>query len=359
MTTMILLFIIITLSFLIFIIILFNCRTILEIIKPKDDKPLHINMDYIRDVRYFKNSFENKIRGIILNNIKVNNDSLLISCPKLNEKYVEVRENTVISNKKVCNVLFVKKEFYASFSYFEKEVYVINKATINNCVFRVLACQNYIDAFSGKIEVTRWIDAKKIIIGPDSDVHYLSASLAVIFPFSTFYSINAEKIIFLSKNSTDNIKIIRDSYRYKVQINNERKINYHVKIDKTYEYYESDTIIFANAYYSNSIIAEGKLIINQNCIIFGDIKGFDDIIINSNVQIYGNVISEKSIYIDSNCRIYGNVFACKNITLKPKVIIGSIEKYESIIGYGKIEVYVPCTIFGRIQANDGIYVKDE
>lgn len=148
-----------------FIFILFFILLILpflpgikELIKPKDNKPLPINQDYIKDPRYFDKSFKDILMKEIGSNELTPGKIIKLS----KKEIIEITNSKIImSGQTVEKILYVQGDLTSQKKVkFEKEIYVTGKTVIGEeNTLRAILCENDI-LFSQRSRIIRWVGAE-------------------------------------------------------------------------------------------------------------------------------------------------------------------------------------------------------
>ena len=103
------------------------------------------------------------------------------------------------------------------------------------------------------------------------------------------------------------------------------------------------------------MIVKADLLIQNNCVITGNIKCHGRVVVESNTVIFGSIISEKDIHIASHCFIEGPVVARGTIKIEKNCRIGRVKALTSIIAEN-IVIDRGCRVSGLVLAKrNGVF----
>lgn len=341
---------ILTLIFIIFWILIFLPFTfaIIEAKKPKENTPLSINMEYVKNPRYFDTSF----RKILLSALK---DTRMVPSfynVKLSkEEKVEISENKNIkSNSEINHIIFVKGNLKTGENVvLHKEIYSKGKINIGKKnILRAITSEDDIQ-FSEGVKVVRWAGSDKNIYvekGCNLGVITAAEKMLKISSNCTFRRLYGQPVV-----TGEEIKIEKDK-------KNEKEIKEHREIkeisDISLVVSKKWAIIASNSKIEKDIISKSSLLIKEHSEIYGSIKVYGKLILEKGVKIDGNIFGESEIEIGENCVITGDVFSQENIKVGNNVVIGKKGKIKSLIARNKIVLGKDVSIYGFILAeNEG------
>ena len=98
-----------------------------------------------------------------------------------------------------------------------------------------------------------------------------------------------------------------------------------------------------------SLVVRGRLWLEGNCRVQGDIKAQSGLHIGQACQVQGNVFSEGDIHLDEASRVSGVVMAEGHLHLSPHVVIGHPRQPVSVCA-DVIDVHGPVQVHGALQA---------
>lgn len=358
------------LLFLIMILIPFFIA-LLELFKPKDNQPLYIDMQHLKDPFYFGSSF----KKIFFDSISQNGFPENCSEIKLSKKeIVETRKSLALPPKsRMNNLLYVQGDMeIGEKSIFSKEVYAEGKCSIGNkSVIRSLYSEN--DIYIGnQVKVGRWVYSENnisilansklgrniackghltlgrnckfvslfgnpiITLNGNGEIDYFIYK-GFDYPETRQVKRDLEWVIFrkhLSVNCTNDCDDENSQYK--------RDIEAHFKVNGSYIRTQHSSIVEPN------FISRKNLEIGRNNIIYGSIKCYRDISIGQDTLVYGNIFAEGNINIDENCILLGNVFSQAGIFIKKNVKISRPGCIKSIIGKKRVEMGKDVVVFGYV-----------
>lgn len=301
----------------------------------EDPLPLFINVDYLKEPRYFSLSFR-KIFKDILAKEKLKDGLYEIKMSK--PETVEVFEGGMLKGRdEIDNLFYVKNSLFTEHDMtFDKEVYVRGNADIgekNN--LRALAGDGQVHLSVGT-SVSRWIDAEgTILIENDCDLGISATSAKEIIvgkdcKFKRLYG--------------DPVKIGQCQQPGRLLL-------------KEYPVYDctkdSTDIkeIKENTINDFSVITVHDLQIGSNSVINGHIKSFGDVVTGDNVIITGNVFSDGSITLGAGCKVLGDVFSQDKVFLSSGTIVGQPGKKKSVIGNSSITSAENVMVYGYVSTD--------
>ena len=355
---------------------------IVELFRPKDAAPLIINMNYVKDPRYFDKS----ARAILKNALK---SAELI--PGITEIQLSKQETLEIVNAKrlpsselINHVLYVDRNLYSGKAVeFKKEVFVKGRAHIGeNNILRAMVCDKNI-VLSQESRVIRWISAEGTIEAKERCDLGIRASCERKFKIAKecrFKCLYGKPIITYSdspegekehcKLGTPHITLKTEpadaltwvivkkhlSMNHRPHTNEKDLSRGAVNFSKETENIEDLKWVITTKYISipastrveKHIVAKKRLMVNQNCTILGSIKAYEDVVIEDNVTVHGNIFSEGDIRIGEHCVIFGDVFSQGRITIARGTIIGRPKGVKSVIGKKMIELNENIVIYGYV-----------
>jgi cytoskeletal protein CcmA (bactofilin family) len=88
--------------------------------------------------------------------------------------------------------------------------------------------------------------------------------------------------------------------------------------------------------------------IGKGCLFKGSIKSYGKLTLEENVTIYGNVFTDGDILIGRNARISGHVFSQMSIHISGQTVISNPDKIKSVIGKKFISIEEDVIIYGYV-----------
>ncbi|MGE5343945.1 MAG: hypothetical protein ACM3SY_20935 [Candidatus Omnitrophota bacterium] len=348
----------------------------LELARPKDNRPLHIDMFHLKDAFYFGKSFKKLIESNI-GNIEFIDTRGLIRLSK--RETIELASARTFTRKaKVNNLLFIAGNLNSEEKViFSKEIYVKGECRIGP--------QNVVRALYGEKDIrvnpygkiARWICGEgNIAIGAHC---LLGRSVAaqgrlVIDNHCRFQSLSGQPIMTVNGmpplSLSDGISCDGFEYPEHQPVKREpawKIFRKHVSVNcpvealypksqprrplldgKQWRVTDSQVRILPDAVIHENFVSRKNLYIGANCTIHGAVKSFQGIHIGPNAIIHGSVFAEGDIHIGNNCILLGNVFSQSGIRIGNGVKISRPDTIKSVIGKKRIQLGLNTLIFGYL-----------
>lgn len=319
-----------------FILILPFVPGLQELKKRADDKPLFINMEYVKNPRYFANSF----KALLLKALPAEKnltETVSITLSK-NEKVQMTNDASFSPNALIQSIYYVKNNFFSSdSSVFKKEIYVGGNASIGkDNRLRALAAEGNIEIESGT-HFSRWLDAEGSIQVKEGCNLGISAtcaknlSLATRCTFKRLYGSPVEIPSPAKKNLPDQVS------------STEAPMPIYGQIERC------TTKLAPMSQKEGSIICRASsFIVGDHTSIFGHIKTHGDLTLEDNVKVAGNIFADGNITIGSNSHIFGTVFCHGTVTIGENTIVGSLGKVKSVTAQDAIRLHSGAKIYGNL-----------
>lgn len=324
-----------------------------ELKEKKDDSNLYVNRNYVREPRYFGQSFRalmNKAKGDWENAGK----GIEIKIHLSKDELLNIGQDTT-TDPIAAESLFMYKDnsFIPAYSTFQKEVYCRgNMDSGRECLARAIAVDGNC-YFGDNSKVVRWLDVEgEAVIGNDVALGISAASgtglrlghgcrfkrlygpyITVGEPFARELGVKAQQLI---------SALPKPAY-------NEIEYN----IDKVAPKEDKEKRPYGPMIFPKIIITNRTLTIHKDMVVLGSIKAKKDLIIEDNVVILGDVFCEGNLTVGNGC-VLGNVVFCQeNITLGAGTEVGQAGKLKSLIARGKILLDKGVTIYGYVLTDEG------
>jgi len=320
---------------------------IIEFRRPKDNKPVVIDLEYSKDARYFGKSF----RKMMLNDTKLNQpmgaDTIRLS-KKRDEDIRFTMDAEIASGETLTELLYVQDDLHAgNKSRFLKEVYVKGDCRMEENVYlRAMACDGKFES-EGGLHVSRWLDVEKDIVlrgGADLGMSTTSGGRLQLYTGVLFNRLYGNPIS-VGEVSIGKLPILPEplSYFPQQRIESISSIALHTKnlLVKPLQRVETD------------VVARGKITVSQGATIMGSIKAHGPIRIREGAVVAGNCFSNADIEIEKGARVGGNVFCQGKLILGPGVIIGKPDGVKSAVARVGMVMHEGAVIFGYVLAEGG------
>jgi len=305
-----------------------------EFSKKADAEPLKINMDYLRDPRYFAHAFK-KILTDSFSPQGAVKGLRLVGLSK--QEAVQVVDSATVSGGGVVeDVYYVKGNLEsAEKALFEKEIYVGGTATIGEeNQLRALACDGDIRIARGT-KIIRWIDAEgSLVVGKGCRLGTSASSgqgLAVGSgcSFKRLYGFPV-----VAGAAAGNLPPTKDAAAVDPIVCE--------CIERDREEVQPYENVNCN------IITSHSLTIGDHAVVRGHIKTHGKCTIGAGVTIAGNVFAEEEVQIGPGSRILGNLFSQGQVVCNAEATIGLAGKTKSLIGKKGVVLEEGVRVYGQV-----------
>lgn len=308
--------------------------------KKRKGEVLKINQDKIRDPRFFGKSFSTQVED---NLSKIKDNTINLSKP---EAVIE-SDKEIIREKSVDKVVIAREKDYQSLGVeeFKKEIYggrnIIAAGHKQLSLRAAYSKRNMI--IGPNTNVTRWLDAEGTLAIYDNCDLGLSSSSGIRMSVASncrFRRLYAPEIR-IGQYPEDQIDA-KDGknpaiYNMPVQMNIEKNIK-HI----------SNEMIDHNGVVGYTVISEDNLIITEDIIIQGDVRGNQGVRLSEGSVVCGNIFAEGDIYLGKNTCVLGNIFSQENIYFGERAVAGQKGRICSVIARGKITFEKDNFVFGYV-----------
>lgn len=324
-----------------------------ELIQKKDAAPLHIDMNYTKNPRYFAVSFRKILTAALPQHEPA---AGLFSCTLSKPETVEIVETALINQGQTqAHVLFAKTSLVSGKqATFLKEIYVKERAIIGEGnQLRSLACDGDIRVLQGT-SFTRWLDATgNIKVAPLCNLG-LSAtctqqlSLAQHCRFKRLYgnpvtTAIPKKAVETPESSSLPFQEAAFTLPAKPATANQTRLQRDERLT-----FGSDAAVAGNQSHLGNIIALKTLFLGDGAIIHGDVKTHGSLKTGTQITITGNVFAEGDIHLGPEARIYGTVFSQGRVVCERGTIVGSSAGIKSIVAKKGIEFGAGIKVYGYV-----------
>lgn len=333
--------IIIVFIFFILLLILPFLPGIAERVSKHDADPLFINMDYVRDPRYFPKSFKSFLQKATAG---------FVIGPEIRDVHLSKQEKIqftksliVAADGKINHLLYIHGSLVTGDNaQIIKDAYATGDVSIGvNNIIRVLVAEGKMAIASGT-KIERWLDAGSIMtVGENCNLGICASS--------------GDKI-YIDQNC-----LFRRLYGMPIITGNEQAAAALPKADflpLTSAFVRmKDREIPAGTVIDKHIVFTKDLNIGRNTVFMGDLKSYGNVVIKEDVIIYGSVFADGDIYISAGTKIGGNVFSQKAVYIEKQVVIGRADAVKSVVGKKMVGIEQNVTIYGYVTTEgDGITV---
>lgn len=343
--------VLIVLIFLIMLIIPF-IPAFREMINPKDDKPLLINQEYVRDHRFMDKQLLSDLQKAfdkskqsqgaaklkdktpidVVNEINptdtVNSNHVIVVSTnmkaghgKIFDQIIQVKGKADFGDNCKCNILMVEKDIHTGNNFVIRQ-WMSSNADITIGKNAILGDRVACD---GTLQINQGTKFSNLYAMPiatyDADFNTeVNPSLGVIKP----------------ENAEQGMAEVSD-----------------------YNWYISKKIISIPPYsmVNNSMIIKSDLIFRKGVVVNGNIKVYGKVTLEEEVRIFGELICYGDIEVGENSYIRENLFTQSHIYIKKGARIGLQGHHKSVIGKKGITLEKNVIVFGNIMtAGKGVVV---
>jgi cytoskeletal protein CcmA (bactofilin family) len=96
------------------------------------------------------------------------------------------------------------------------------------------------------------------------------------------------------------------------------------------------------------LVVHGEVRVSSGNHVRGSIKAYGRLHLAKGVEVDGNLICRRSIHIDGQAQIRGNVFSEGDIVIGPGTTIGAAGGFKSVYALGRVELAADVQVFGWI-----------
>ena len=327
----------------IFIILLVSMAFILipflpgmiELFRPKDDKPLAVNINFSKDYKYFGKSFKKIIENSLGTepSIKPGEYTLVLSKP---ERVRVVDWGKVNDKKTIDEILFVLTDFASGgYTQFKKEIYVKGTCTIGERnTLRALCCEGDL-VIGEKTSVVRWVDGDK-----DIDIKE-GCRLGM--------SVTSSKKLSVARDCSFSRMFGLPIATYEVKL---PEIPPDIQVrniaDTMMMITKDEIIIPPQTSIPRDIVSRQRIVLKARSVAKANIKSYRDIVIEKGSRVEGNLFSEKNVMIEAGCAILGNIFSQGRVELGNAVQVGQEGHIKSVIAKKGIFIEGNVSIYGYL-----------
>lgn len=305
-----------------------------------DATPLFVNMDYLKDPRYFAISFRRFFKNFLSDdNLSAGVYEVKFSKP---EKVRVLEENIIPSGEALDMIAYARRDLATKSGVaFNKEVYVRGSAAIGpHNDLRALVCDGDVSLAENTV-LRRWLDAEGNIRasgGCNLGVSLTSGKECLIAAGCVFRRLygapvragkSRGKVLALAAAAQD-----PDARIFPPPPLGAKERN----IDEIWPYTSNQF----------SVIAPGHLRVGASSRVLGHIKSYGNLDIDDNVLITGNVFAEGNIVIGGFCKILGDVFAQGSVSIGDGSQVGRPGTVKSVVGNQAVILSSGVAVYGYV-----------
>ena len=324
-----------------------------ELKEKKDDENLYVNRNYVREPRYFGESFRallNKAKKEWEGAAKGTETKIHLSKNELLDIGLDVNKSPVAAN----NIVIYKNNVeIPAQSGFQKEVYGKESMDVSkDCWARAVAVDGNL-RFGAGSKVVRWLDVEGEADIEDNAVLGISATSGTRLhighgcKFKRLYApviAVGEKYLTGLKANTGKMAAALPKPLY-------NEIEYNISEIAPLD--DKEKRPYGPLVYPKIVVTNRNLTIKNDMIMLGGIKAKKDLTIEDNVVVLGNIFCEGILTVGSNCILKNIVFSQEDIKLGQGTQVGEQGKIKSIIARGKIILAEGVKIYGFALTDKG------
>lgn len=317
--------------------------SVIEMFRPRDAGELNVPQDYVKNPRFFAESFRKKIEPYVADVI----DGPL---PHVGQLQLRKPESITVDRRFALTpktglqgiaVSIGDATFAADTG--AHDLWIKGDADIGDR-FRVwsLAVDGEL-TLGERCRVTRWIDcATSAIVGDESTLG-LSASAAEMLLLGNgvrFQRLYGQPIV-VKWSSADRL----------TPEPTEALLDDHAFTDRDGLSFPHDALI------ENDVVCEGGLRIGRRMVVRGNLKAAGNVRVLSHALIEGNIVSRSNVEIAEECTVLGDIFAEGDVSLGRDVTVGAYAANKSVYSAGKIVLGRGVRVHGAVIAEHGGIVE--
>lgn len=314
---------------------------LIELLNPVDDEPLAIDMEYIREARYFGITFRRRIdeqmskqamgagamgSGRIQPLVTIGRGTQTSGLIAALD-HIEIGEN--------CN-------FGEAYCYGDVQIGA-------DSTFESAASDGRM-VIEDNCTVHRWVDSEQDMAIGTGCVLGVSASSAqslIVGDRCEFQRLWGLPV----RTSEEPIS------RYVPDLPQEREEiigkDTGIEIEDTARWSSGDLTVPAGSTVGRDIVAYGDVRIGANAIVLGTVKGRGRVTLDEGVIVTGNVIGQRGINCIGNASVFGNMFSERDIELGPGTVVGRTEAFKTIYSQTRVLLARGVEVYGWIVAEEG------
>ncbi|NWG75362.1 MAG: hypothetical protein HXY24_12255 [Rubrivivax sp.] len=308
---------------------------LIELFRPRDEKPLVLNMNFSKDYKYFGKSFQKLLEdGLGTKHITEPGEyTLLLSKP---EKVRVVERKQGRDKETIDEILYVLTDFASgNGAEFRKEVYVRGSCKIGERnTLRALYCEGDLVIGEGTI-IVRWVDG-------DKDIEVREGCRLGV-------SVASPKRLDVARHCTFSRMFGLPILTYRAEL---PKIatDIHVRniSDMTMVITKKEIIFPPGTTIPSDIVTHQGIVFRGKSFVKANIKSYHDIIIEEGSRVEGNLFSERDVVIEPGCTIMGNIFSQGQVKIGNAVRVGQEGQIKSVIAKKGVFIEGNVSIFGYL-----------
>lgn len=314
---------------------------LLELKFPKDARPVRIDMEYIREARYFGLQFREQVHQKLARETEERGP---LAQTGLQPIVTIGPERTAGGLLMALDHIELGRGAQINEAYSYGEVNVEDDAVVES-----LASDGPM-RLGNNVTVKRWVDAEgDLIVGNGCDLGVSASSNRTLVvgdrtEFRRLWGMpvrTSEEIIsrYVPVLPTEREEIIGKDTG--------------IEIEDVARWSSGDLTIPAETVVGRDVVAYGDIRIGANSVILGSVKARGSITLDEGVTIEGNVIGQRGVNCIGNATVFGHVFSERDVELGPGSIVGRPEAFKTVFCQTRVLLARGVEVYGWVVADDG------
>jgi predicted acyltransferase (DUF342 family) len=344
--------IILVLVFLVLLTIPF-LPAIMEMVNPKDNKPLFIDQEYTRDPTYVEKKFLDDLKPLLAATV---NDRKANAVFKNRIPVVYHDDFKASDSTKVDNLLIIENNFSCGKNVsLNQPLYIKGKAEFGEKCNIEIAMVNGDVLIGRDSKINSWISSnsgikagKTVSLGD----RLTCAGVLQLSEGCTFTNLYAMPIASHNTDLSKGVTLPSAVEFPKEQREAVSKVN-------DANWYVSKKLVTIPPYslVNNSMIIKTDLVLRKGSVVNGDLKVYGKVVLEDDVRIFGELLCIGDVEIGKDCYIRENLFTQSFIVIKSGARFGLPGQHKSVIGKKGISLASNVVIYGNaLTAGKGIVV---
>jgi predicted acyltransferase (DUF342 family) len=352
---------------------------IIEYYWPKDDKRLPIDLNYVKDPRYFGIAFRAKMRNAIQSGDGVEQaqdkgafsrafkrliDSVIQAGAKMFDGKISKKEKievsmsrTIAKGETLDHVLYVSGDLsVGSDAKLKNDVLVTGKAEVGTGCFVRALCSDGDLSLSRKVDVLRWIDAEgSILVGQKCDLGKSASCLGrlELGRNVTFKRLYAGCI--QTQNGSPESKPMEPNRGIEKPVPNGFQ---DIKtIEDVLRLERGNLTVGTDEKVDGDLVVTGDLNAGNGVTFTGTLKVYGTATFGRGCKIAGSVFAEKRIRLGQGCFVGGNLFSQDAVIVGAGSCVGREKEIKSVIGKKKVTLHQGVKIYGFVESEGKGWVQ--
>ncbi|MCW5943517.1 MAG: hypothetical protein KIS66_14890 [Fimbriimonadaceae bacterium] len=313
---------------------------LIELRSPKDDLPLRIDMEYIRDPRYFALAFRQRVQENLTREAQGGPGAR----PRL-QPMVTLGPGTNTSGTIMAlDHIEVGRGSKLGDAYSYGDLRIAEQSEIESA-----AADGSLLIESDSV-IRGWIDSEgdaTVGNGVNLGVSASSASTLTIGERCEFQRLWGLPV----RTSEEPVsRYVPDFPRDREEIIGKDS---GVEIEDAARWSSRDMTIPAGSTVGRDLVAYGDVRIGANSIVLGTVKSRGVVTLDEGVIIEGSVIGQRGVNCIGNATIFGNVFSSRDVELGPGTVVGRPQAFKTVFSQTRVLLARGVEVFGWIVSEEG------